>query len=113
MNLFAQLREYIISSRKELEAVHWPTRQETFRYSALVIGVSVIFAIFFGALDFGLNSLVQVFVANQPAPTQQEQLPDITPTAEVNPVEVEATTASGTPAEIKIVPTPSAPTTTK
>ena len=106
MNLFAQLREYLISSRKELEAVRWPTRQETIRYSALVIGVSLVFAAFFGALDFGLNSLVQAFVSRQPVPQQQEQLPDITPTTTtVSPVEVEATTASGTPSDIRIVPT--------
>lgn len=102
MNLFAQLREYLISSRKELEAVRWPTRQETLRYSALVIGISVIFAAFFGALDFGLNSLVQAYVARQPA-VAQEELPDITPTTTPS---VEIETASGTQTDVQAIPVP-------
>ena len=69
----------------------------------------MVFAIFFGALDFGLNHLVTNFVSQQAVPTQQEALGDITPitstsTPDVNPVEVEATTASGTPANIQVVP---------
>jgi preprotein translocase subunit SecE len=107
MNLFAQLRDYFASSRRELEAVRWPTRQETIRYSTLVIAISIIFAMFFGALDFGLNRLVQLFVASQPAPIEQGVPGDITPTT--SPVQVEATTDSGAPAEIKVVPTPIAP----
>lgn len=113
MNLFAQLREYLRSSQKELEAVRWPTRQETIRYSALVIGVSVVFAIFFGLLDLGLNSLVQSYVERQPI--QETQTPiteDITPTS-TNPIEVEAITASGTPTMIKAVPVPLDSTSTK
>jgi preprotein translocase subunit SecE len=105
MNLFAQLREYLRSSQKELEAVRWPTRQETIRYSALVIGVSVVFAAFFGLLDLGLNSLVQSYVERQPVTTQEPLTEDITPTT-TNPIEVEATTASGTPATIQAVPVP-------
>ncbi len=107
MNLFAQLRAYFASSRRELEAVRWPTRQETIRYSALVIAISIVFALFFGALDFGLNRLVRAFVASQPAPIEQNVPGDITPTT--SPIDVEATTDSGAPADIKVVPTPITP----
>lgn len=109
MNLFAQLREYFASSRRELEAVRWPTRQETIRYSALVIVISLIFAAFFGILDFGLNRLVQIFVANQPAAI--EGAPAENATSTTNPIDVEATTESGAPADIKVVPI--TPTSTK
>ncbi len=105
MNLFAQLTEYLQSSRRELEAVRWPTREQTIRYSALVVGISVVFAAFFGLLDFGLNALVQAYVAGQ-ASTAQE-LPDITPTtSSTSPFEIEAQTASGTPANIQVTPVP-------
>lgn len=102
MNIFAKIREYLLASRKELEAVHWPTRQETIRYSALVIGVSVVFAVFFGALDLGLNTLVNTYVSGQPAPTasttEQPTLQD------TSPVQVDAITDTGAPVDIKITP---------
>ena len=42
----------------ELSKVTWPTRQETTRLTALVVGVAVTIGIILGLWDFGFNRLV-------------------------------------------------------
>ncbi|NCO80201.1 preprotein translocase subunit SecE [bacterium] len=48
--------------RLEMKKVNWPTRQETIRYTLIVIGVSVAVAIFLGALDFIFTTLLNKFI---------------------------------------------------
>lgn len=58
MSIINKFVDYLRSSKSELEKVSWPSRQETIRYSSLVLGVSVLVAVFFAGLDFGLGKLV-------------------------------------------------------
>lgn len=46
----------------EGKKVDWPTRQETLKYTAIVLGISAGAAIFLGALDFGFVKLVGRFI---------------------------------------------------
>lgn len=74
--------DYIKSSIAELHKVSWPTKDMTIRYSALVMIVCVVVAVFFAALDFGFSNLVtKVLAKNQTvtAPIQQEAIPDVQP----------------------------------
>jgi len=48
--------------RLEMKKVNWPTRQETLRYTLIVIGISVVVAIFLGALDFIFTTLLNKFI---------------------------------------------------
>jgi len=48
--------------RLEMKKVNWPTRQETLRYTLIIIGVSVVVAIFLGALDFIFTTLLNKFI---------------------------------------------------
>lgn len=48
--------------RLEMKKVNWPTRQETIRYTLIVIGVSIGVAIFLGGLDFIFTTLLNKFV---------------------------------------------------
>jgi len=43
--------------RAELEKVVWPTKQQTIRYSFLVIVVAVVVGLFLGGLDYLLTIL--------------------------------------------------------
>lgn len=52
------LKEVYVEGRK----VDWPTKQETLRYTALVLGISAGAAIFLGALDFGFVKLLSTFI---------------------------------------------------
>ena len=54
-----KLSAYIEGSIREMKKVTWPTKTETKNYTLLVIGVSLAVAAFLGALDYGLNRLLQ------------------------------------------------------
>ena len=53
---------YIKESKDELKKVVWPSRKETIKYTLLVIGISVVMAIFLGAIDFGLNIAIEKII---------------------------------------------------
>mgnify|MGYP003816525835 CR=1 FL=1 len=46
----------------EIKKITWPTRQETIKYTLIVIGVSVIVAIILGGFDFILVRLMDKFI---------------------------------------------------
>jgi preprotein translocase subunit SecE len=46
----------------ELKKVNWPTRQETIRYTLIVVTVSFVIAAFLGALDFVFTFLLERFI---------------------------------------------------
>jgi len=48
--------------RLEMKRVNWPTRQETIRYTMIVIGISIAVAVFLGGLDFIFTMLLNKFV---------------------------------------------------
>lgn len=91
MNLIKQFTEYLRSSQEEVKKVSWPSRRDTIRYSALVIGVSVVVAAFFAGLDIGFTKLVDLGISQrgQSTPVQTTQTP-VTP-------DVTAVTSSTTP----------------
>ena len=45
------IRRYFRETRGELRRVTWPTREESQRLTMVVIAVTIVFAIFLGALD--------------------------------------------------------------
>jgi preprotein translocase subunit SecE len=73
---------YIKSSVAELKKVTWPTRDQTIRYSVLVIMVSVAVAAFFASLDFGFSRGILYAVSKSPhssAPSAASEAPPVTP----------------------------------
>ena len=60
--MVGKLTNYIRESIQEMKKVTWPTKQETYNYTILVIVVSLALAAFLGALDFvftwGLEQLI-------------------------------------------------------
>lgn len=58
------LFRYVKESREELKKVTWPSKQETTKYSLIVIGISLVVAGFFGGLDWvltlGLEKLIEL-----------------------------------------------------
>lgn len=79
MNIIEKFVDYIRSSRHELTKVTWPNKQTTTRYSILVITVSIIVAIFFGLLDYGLTEVVNITMIQRANPTRStdQQMPII------------------------------------
>lgn len=58
-----KLLNYIKASIEEMKKVVWPTKKETYNYTLLVIGISLLVAAFLGALDyifsFGLEIIIK------------------------------------------------------
>jgi preprotein translocase subunit SecE len=48
--------------RLEMKKVNWPTREETIKYTLIVIGVSLAVAAFLGTLDFIFTTLLEKFI---------------------------------------------------
>jgi preprotein translocase subunit SecE len=48
--------------RLEIKKVNWPTRQETIKYTLMVIGACFFVAVFLGGLDYLLTIILNKFV---------------------------------------------------
>ncbi|MDP3764171.1 MAG: preprotein translocase subunit SecE [bacterium] len=57
-----KLTSYLKDVRVELTKVNWPTREQTTRYTLLVIGVSLAVAVFLGGLDYVFSFILNKFV---------------------------------------------------
>jgi len=58
--IFPKIISYLKEVKIEAKKVNWPTRKETFKYTLIVIGVSIVVAILLGGLD-----LVFIFLLNK------------------------------------------------
>ncbi|MBP9762712.1 preprotein translocase subunit SecE [Patescibacteria group bacterium] len=108
-NLIDRVRTYFRSSKDELMSVSWPTREDIIRYTGLVVVTCIVFGAFFSALDLGLTKGVQAIIAKRNAnSTTQQAAPTqpVTPSVEVNPIDVQATTPDGAPTDIKVEQVP-------
>ena len=57
-----KLTQYLKEVRVELGKVNWPTRQQTIRYTYVIIAVSLALAIFLGGLDYIFSWVLNKFV---------------------------------------------------
>jgi len=57
-----KLVNYVKASIEEMKKVTWPTKKETYNYTLLVIGISLVVAIFLGALDFIFSFLLELVI---------------------------------------------------
>ena len=59
--MFEQAIEFLKESKNEISKVVFPSRQETISATLVVILSVVVVAVFLGAVDFGLSSMIKVF----------------------------------------------------
>ena len=52
--------------REELDKVVWPTREQTLRYTVLVVLVAVVVGLFLGGLDYILTILQSFIIERTP-----------------------------------------------
>ncbi|MCX6715276.1 MAG: preprotein translocase subunit SecE [Candidatus Uhrbacteria bacterium] len=57
------LLQYFRESAEEVRKITWPSKQDTFKYSLIVITLCVVLAFFFAGLDWVLALGVQKLVA--------------------------------------------------
>lgn len=59
---FGKIITFLKEVRMEMKKVNWPTREQTIRYTLIVLGVSVAVALFLGGMDFIFNLLLKEFI---------------------------------------------------
>lgn len=57
------LLNYVRESREEMRKITWPSKQDTFKYSIVVIALCLILAFFFAGLDYVLSFAIQKLIA--------------------------------------------------
>ncbi len=57
-NVFARIKRYFRNMIQEMKKVHWPSKRDLSVYTAVVIGVSMVIALFIWLLDSGINALM-------------------------------------------------------
>ena len=58
----SRLVNYLKETQSELKRVSWPTQKQSIVYTALVIGISVVIALFAGAFDFIFSRGIDWFI---------------------------------------------------
>lgn len=61
-NLLEKIKTFLKETKVELKKVNWPTRAETIKHTLIIIGVSLVVAIFLGGLDFIFTWLIRTFI---------------------------------------------------
>lgn len=62
MAIFTKIQTYFKEVFLEMKKVNWPTRQQTLRFTLIVIGISVAVALYLGGLDFVFTTLFDKFI---------------------------------------------------
>jgi preprotein translocase subunit SecE len=63
LSLPQKLFIYLKQVKTEVKKINWPTKQQTIRYSLVVVGISAVVAFFLGGLDFIFSTLLKKIVA--------------------------------------------------
>ena len=62
MKFLEKIIAFLKEVRMEMKKVNWPSRQETLRYTLIVVGASLVVAAFLGGLDYFFTVLLNKFV---------------------------------------------------
>lgn len=54
--------QFLKEAQIELKKVSWPTRNQAFRLTAIVIGASVVVGVYIGALDFIFTKVLGIYL---------------------------------------------------
>ena len=60
--MITKIITFLKEVKLEAKKINWPTKQETLRYTLIVIGITVIVATFLGGLDFIFTTLLSKFI---------------------------------------------------
>ncbi|MFN7088846.1 MAG: preprotein translocase subunit SecE [Candidatus Paceibacteria bacterium] len=62
MRILNSLITFLRETRVELKRVNWPSREETIRYTLIVIGLSAVIAVLLGAFDLIYTQILERFI---------------------------------------------------
>ncbi|MGA1597430.1 MAG: preprotein translocase subunit SecE [bacterium] len=61
--MFQRIRQFYEDVRNEFQRVHWPTREATLKSTSIVLGVSLVLAVYLGIVDLGLSNAMKVLIS--------------------------------------------------
>jgi preprotein translocase subunit SecE len=62
--MFSKIFTFLKEVQLEIKKVNWPSREQTIRYTLIVIAASVAVAAYLGSLDFIFSFLLNKFIIN-------------------------------------------------
>ena len=63
--MMAKKESFFKGVKSEMEKTSWPTKEELFKYTIIVVSTVIFFLVFFYALDIGINALKQLFLGQE------------------------------------------------
>lgn len=60
--MIQKMKVFLKESQQELKRINWPSRQETVRLTLIVIGLSLVMAVFLGIIDFLLSYAIRIVI---------------------------------------------------
>ncbi len=60
----SSIKKYLAEVTKELKKVSWPSKKQTKDKTMLVVIVSIIIALYLGALDFMFQRIINLFISS-------------------------------------------------
>ena len=58
----SKIISYFKEVKLEMKKVNWPSKEETTKYTLIVIGMALVVALYLGSLDFIFSTLLEKFV---------------------------------------------------
>ncbi|MDW8543810.1 preprotein translocase subunit SecE [Staphylococcus sp. KG4-3] len=56
----AKKENFFQAVKSEMEKTSWPTKEELFKYTVIVVATVVFFLVFFYALDLGIGRIIEL-----------------------------------------------------
>jgi len=63
--MFQRIRQFYEDVRNEFQRVHWPSRETTLKSTSVVLGVSLVLAVYLGIADLGLSNVMKILISGQ------------------------------------------------
>lgn len=60
--LVAKKESFFQGVKSEMEKTSWPTKEELFKYTVIVVSIVIFFLVFFYALDLGITALKNLLI---------------------------------------------------
>ena len=65
MNIFNKITNFLRGSVSEAKKVNWPSKQEVLKYTLVVLGLSVVLAMFLGGADLVFTKFLNKVILQQ------------------------------------------------
>ncbi len=63
--MFKRVQQFYEDVRSEFKRVQWPSRETTLKSTSVVLGVSLVLAIYLGIADLGLSNVMKILISGQ------------------------------------------------